>query len=331
MATDPGTIQDQIATFVDQMKVLTLEATDRLEDYSSLPFLTWVDFAPKAGISLNLPANITSTNDLPTLEKAELNYDLTGYDPNQYKRPIFLSDFFDTVLAELTSQIENGGPGISSAVQDALWDNMRERDLQTLRDMLIEAESNVGRRGFPMPTAMSQGARAKVIAQYQDTRDNRNREITFKVAELAQQNMQVAVSSGTAIERANMDFSAGFAKVFVDIGNQILTKFRAEQEARVAEFDGQLRTILAKLQVQEINARVQGQANEQLLKQWEVESAHAIEKTKALIVQGEHAAKARLEAGMSLADVYKGMAIGALSQINSIVSVSTTSDQTTTP
>lgn len=316
---DIQTYIDQVVAFADDMQREAEDAAEKLENIASLPYLRWIGFLATQAPTLDLAQRIDAGGELPTLAMAEMNYDLNGMDPNRYRSALYDSGFFKFILPVIQDQISNGGVAISQAVQDALFDNMRERDLRTMNDALDAAEANIGRRGFPLPSSLSQAARNTVIGTYQETRDNRNREVTALLAERAQEGMLALIDKGTTIEKAQMDFAAGFARVFIDIGNQIVQKFRAEQEAYIAQFDGQVRTIMSRLQIEEMNERILLGRNDQTIKRWEIESSHAIEKTKALIAQAGHNATQRVNAATSLVDFWGSAVTSANSQINAII------------
>lgn len=304
-------------------------AVERLEDIASLPFQIWVDFASKPTIELDKAPTVVTSNDFPTLDRVSFDTSIGEFDPNAYKQNVYDSEFFTFLEPYLQAQIDAGGPGISQDVQDALFDNMRERDLQILSDATDAVRANYGKRGFPLPTSVLRGQENEVIKKYQDDRSNRNREVTALIAERAADFVKTAVNAGISMEQVRMNFALGFSKLFTDITQAAIARFKAEQDARITEFKGQIDVILSKLQVGKINADLDLAYQAQLLKQWEIEASQATEQTKALIQQGEQTTQVKLGAAQSLATYYAALASSAATQLTGIAATTETTTLTT--
>lgn len=315
----PETIINQAAAYLSDITSEALDAANRLESIASLPYQIWIDFANTAAVSLDKVAPVTGVEDLPEIKKVEMDLSMVkNFDPNSFKQATYVSPFFTFLEPKLEDFISNGGPGISSSVQQALFDNMRERDLQLVDDALAMVRKNYGKKGFPTPTSMLRAQENEVIKKYQDDKSNRNREVTALIAERAQDTMKAAVSSGIRMEEVQSQFSLGFARLFMDVSAQLIQQYRLMQDTYIAEFDGQLKTIMAKVQVGETNARLEYAFQEQLLKQWEIQTTTAIEKTKASIQQAAQATEVKLRAAMGLSEFYKSMVAGIAGQANGI-------------
>lgn len=315
---DVESILNSIATERDSLMADADDAVERLESLVTSR-QTWVEFNPLDNVDLSKIPSLT-TADLPTLDKTPLDFDMAEFDPNIYKGKAYQSDFFDSVQPQLLEMIETGGIGISADVQQAIFDQQKQRDLQAADDALVLARSSHAKRGFPMPTDMMMVAEQQVVQRFQEVKDNRSREITVLIADRAQQNFQQAVQQGIAVERAQMEFSLGLARLFTEVNNALLTRFKVEQDARVSEFEGQLKGVLATIQVGETNAKLDLAYQEQVLEKWRIESSLAVEKTKALIQEAEHATKIKLQASVNLAEFYRTLVHGSQSMLNGVVS-----------
>lgn len=259
-----------------------------------------------------------------------------------------------SLVTKLQSDISTGGTGISSDVQDAIFNQMYERDAQATRDALEFAESNVGRRGFTLPNMMSQGERGRVIQEAKDVKNQRAREITVLIAERAQNNVQFATSSliqlaeinqgfgrfiieqlprvaesilnrfhkaaatGIDLERVKVDYAARQADVFSALMRISLDKFRAENEANIAEFDGKVRKIMAEVEIAKANASLLSVDKEILLKQWQINFDGAVEQLKAQATFRTNDNQRQLEAIKSLADLHRSVLSAAMNQVNAI-------------
>jgi hypothetical protein len=206
--------------------------------------------------------------------------------------------------------------GISDAVQDALFNNQRERDLQALNDGLQAVAATDAKRGFAYPTHRRRTT--EVIVNYQQTRENRSREITAMMADLAQKNALAAIQANISIEQLHSGFSLGFAQVWKEIKSFIIEKFRIESEIRIAEFDALVKAILAGYNVAEVNGRLDISYQELLAKKWEVEMREASTRTSALIQEAVEQTKIRLSAAGGYVQGLSGMIQASLLQINGI-------------
>lgn len=313
---DPQTILAESKEYANSLKSELSGALSRLESFAAFP-LSWVEFAPSAAFVPEKPARIDAGN-LPKLERAVLGAEFSdlAQELTEYKGHVFDAPYLDEMQSVLMGWVESGGVGISDNVQTALWDDMRERDLQTLSDALDLAADTDAKRGFAYPTKRRRTS--EIITNYQMTRDNRNREITAKLAELAQQNVQNAIAQNISIEQIHSGFSLGLSGVWNNIKNRIIEKFRVEQEARIAEFNGLLSTIQAGYEVAKVNADIDNRYQDLLAKIYEVEKTISTNRTGALIQQSEHAATLRLQAaGGYVAGLSKQLS-SALLQTNGI-------------
>lgn len=323
MAT-PADILANSEALITEMNTKADLSVQKLEAIASVPEQTWVDFDLKQSPRLVSASTIVSGDDFPSLEKVPFDTSIGEFDPNAYKQNVYESTFYTFLEPYLIQQIEDGGPGISTDVQNALFDDQRENDLQTMADALDSVRSNYGRKGFPLPTMVLRGQENDVIKKYQDVKANRSREITTLLAERTSDFVKTALSQGNSMEEARMRFALGFSGLFNQITDSAISRFKAEQAARVTEFSGQLQLILAKLEISKVNANSDLKFNDQIMSQWEVESNQAITQTNSLIAQAEQTTQVKLEAAKSLASYYAALVASTSSQLTGVASDSTT-------
>ncbi len=320
----PASILSNAEALIQSVNADAAEAALRLESIAFNPFLRAIEFESDETISLSKAPSLVTDNDFPTLEKVPFDVSIGEFDPNAYKANVYESEFFTFLEPYLTQQITTGGPGISTEVQNALFNDQRENDLQTLADSLDSVRSNYGRTGFPLPTQVMRGQENEIIKKYDDIKANRSREITALLAERTSDFVKHAITTGSGMEETRMRFALGFSGLFNEITNSSINKFKAEQEARTTEFKGQIDLILSKLQIGKLNADLDLSFQTQLLKQWEIESTQAINKTVVLIKQAEQQTATQLEAAKSLATYYSALVASTASQLTGVASDSTT-------
>jgi hypothetical protein len=234
------------------------------------------------------------------------------------------SEFFKFLDPKLREYIEEETTGISADIQQALFDLMYERDLQTLNDALDAVDRKQAQRGFPIPTSMMLAARNDVIKKYQDTRNDRNREVTALIAERAQANVHHAIDSGLKMEDINSRFQLEYFKTYFVMADSLIRKYAVEMEAAIKEFEANATTAVKKYETDKAN--------------WELdmkEDAIRIERlgqyinqeksiADALIRQSADAAVRKLEASRESVNYYKSAVSSALGQINAVNVASTT-------
>jgi len=315
MAIDPQTILSASQAYADDMKGDLSSALDRLSSVAT--YQTWVGFAPRTNFDLT-PVDSIPAGKLPALERAVFSGDLSDPAPHieTYKTHVFVAPFLDQMQTMLMEWVETGGVGISDAVQDALFNSMRERDLQVMNDALDAARSTDAKRGFRYATHRRRTS--EVIINYQQTYENRNREITALLADLAQKNVHQAIASNVNIEQLHANFALGLSQIFFQLRNHLIERFRIEQEARIAEFEAKLKVILAGYNLDETNAKLDIAYQEQLMKKWEIDMVQSTERTKALIQQAEQSTQVKLEAIKGLVAGISAQVSAALLQSNGV-------------
>jgi hypothetical protein len=329
MATiDPQTILNQSLVLVSSLESQVQDAINKLDAFIS-GRTTWVSFAPSPSFAPT-PGDIIPLGSLPTLTPAvfgaELGDPLSEID--RFYGHNLLAPMLDSIQNTLMGWITSGGVGISDDVQNALWENNRQRRLQSLRDVNDVIHSKDAARGF---AAFSGGPTGRdeynQLIEYQRNDENLNYEITFKMAELAQQNVQFAISQNIAIENIQAAFSQGIAGIFLNMKRLILEKFKIEADQRIAEWRAKIDAILAGYRVAEVNGQTSIAYQALLVKQWEVMMTQGTDRTKALIQEAEQQTQVQLSAVQSLVSTLGSTISAALMQTTGIVLDSQTTRQ----
>jgi hypothetical protein len=303
--------------YTDALKSRLDEALDRLEAYVS-DRMTWVDYPPRPTYEPEKSARVLA-DQLPKLDPIVFGPDFGDPTPEleKYRTHLFLAPMLDSMQTTLMGWILSGGVGISDAVQTALWANNRARRLLSLSDQLDAIHSRDAKRGFAQFT----GRRAEdaILVQYAMDDENLNWQITTKMADLAQQNVQFAITSNISIEQLQSGFSLGLSGVFFQLKHLIVEKLRLESDVRIAEFKAKMEIILAGYQLDEINAKMEISYQDLLTKKWEVELHEGTERTKSLIAQAADQTKLRMEAAKGYVDGITSEIASALGQTTGVV------------
>lgn len=176
------------------------------------------------------------------------NAALAGFDPAAFD-PSDIDGEIAGLAAKVLAFIDSGGPGISDAVQTALMDNMRERDLQLLDDVLLRVRHTDALSGFPFPTSITDAAEAEHRKKYQDDYSNRNREIVALMTERAHQTAMNGLNAGVQLTQIKGNLAADVWKLYYSMQALLLDQFKALLSAEQTRVETELRKILGDYEI----------------------------------------------------------------------------------
>jgi hypothetical protein len=206
------------------------------------------------------PANVTlgavtpyAKPTVPTLEFSELGNPgtltafvkptITGFNPQSFD-PSTVDGEIAALAAKILEFIDSGGPGISDAVQTALMNNMRARDLQTLDDVLLRVRQENSMSGWPRSNSLTESAEAEHRKKWQDTYDNRSSEILALMTERAHQTAMNGLNAGVQTTQIKSNLQADVWKLFYACQGLILDKFKTDVGGEVSRVETDLKKIL---------------------------------------------------------------------------------------
>lgn len=167
------------------------------------------------------------------------------------------SDFFDNFLeSRLKDYIDSQGYFLVQSVQDALFEQTRQRDLQTLNDGLDAVDRFQARRGFPLPSSMHLAARNDVIKKYQDTYADRNKEITALIADKSLQEKMHAMDTSIKMEDIRSRFQLEYGKMYWQAADYLIRKYQADVQAEVSRVDANIKMMQLELEAEIKNSDV---------------------------------------------------------------------------
>jgi hypothetical protein len=127
---------------------------------------------------------------------------LTRHNPQFFTQLQRIEDQLATYLA--------GGTGLSSDVEDAIYERAKDKEIAEARRTSRQAYANAAARGFTIPdgAVFSQDARARQAAS--DNLARSANEIAIKQAEMEQANLQFAVTTSTGLRQAMLSASLSY-------------------------------------------------------------------------------------------------------------------------
>jgi hypothetical protein len=192
-----------------------------------------------------VPAIQTLTFDavLPTA-------DLTPPEPMfVWNEPTYASDIKDAVRTRLYNDITLGGTGLSAEIEAAIWARAIARLDIELEKEYRQVLSNFQNWNYEFPDGVLASALQEVITESNRRRQDTNRDISIKQAELAQQNTHFAITNGLVFEKQVMDF--------INLGNQ--RAFEAAKytiEAAINIYNAKVAAFVARMEGYKVQAQV---------------------------------------------------------------------------
>lgn len=258
----------------------------------ALPTLVQVNTVPFGGVDLHEDW-LTSLGDRPTLSIVQPTP--FSYAPGEK----YASDLLANLQALMAERLR-GGTGLSPAVEQALWDRARSREVQTSLANEAEVMRASEALGFQLPSGVLAAQMREVQQDYYDKVSTLSRDISIKQADLEQQNLKDTITTGIQLESQLIDYSYKLEQLAFDAArtaadnavqlyNAAVGQYRALLEGYQAYasvyktiIDGQL----AKVEV--YRAQLQGESQK-------------VEINNALVQQY----KAQIEANMSVVEIFR--------------------------
>lgn len=237
-------------------------------------------------------------SDIPELEMLEPT-------PYTYARgPKYASELLDNIQQIIHRRLQ-GGSGLDPAVEQAIWGRARDRETQ----IALGNEADIARQaealGYSLPPGVLTAQLTAARQTYYDKLSGLSRDVAIKQAELEQQNLKDAITSGMQLEAQLIDYSYKIEQLaFED------AKTYAENAIQV--YNTRLDQFRAVLSGYETYASVYKALIDGEMSKVEVYKAQLeAENTKAVINRtAVEAYKAQVEAGMAQIEIYRAQ-VGA--------------------
>ncbi|HSH26649.1 MAG TPA: hypothetical protein VK972_02590 [Wenzhouxiangella sp.] len=304
------------------------DAADRYSDDAVNAAKTRVTGASISSIGeVSIPTLTEPTDDLSDIFEGQ-----SGSKASEIKTMVeneladFLNKYFpcgwisklQNICEWIDDAIQNGGTGLPTAVEQAIWDRAREREGRLNERSNEEAANVPASLGWPVPSA------AVVNRQMRAAQDNINRDsslsrdVMIEQARLEQANIHFAISSGIQLHSMLMSSAINFVNA----------KLRAEA---LGQQYGQVLSTAAQnfysQMVQYYQAQLRG---EQLELRQDIATVDAeLSETRIAVEEISRRARNQADAAMSAARVMGDIAASARSTTNTMASISneTTSEE----
>lgn len=242
---------------------------------------------PAAPDLLSLSVSTFNGVTIPTIDFTipELNVvspSITEYVPGD----LYTSALLVALQTAYKARIEDGGTGLNSDVENAIWDRGRDREVRQAADAVRDLDS-MEALGYALPSGVYVDARIKIQTEMGYNASNISREIMIAQAELEQKNVMHALDGATTLEGQLISYNnqveqrlfeaaryATEAGISVYNANvQAYTAFVDAYKAKVVIYEAQVRAEMTKVEVYkaEIEAELaKAQINNALVEQYRV-------------------------------------------------------------
>ncbi len=156
-------------------------------------------------------------DELKALLDDRLDKFLDTYYPDYSEKLATVSDWLDNA-------IKNGGTGLPTDIETAIWDRERSRhDSQALRSE-EEVMSTWAARGFPLPPGVATRKVRQVQQENADNLQHRSREIAIQQATMEVENIRFAVQQSAALQVSIVSAATQYMNAVINVASQAAVK-----------------------------------------------------------------------------------------------------------
>lgn len=239
---------------------------------------------------------------------------------------IVLSDLWNDIYEKLNDDITNGGYGIETADEIAIWERHKEREILDLAAQTEDLDEMYAGFGYKHPPGALVKAKQKARQTYQNKLATINRDMTIERLKMFVDCRKFALENGVK-----------FGELFVNIAKLRVELYDSGVKGALGEAEIKKSNNLVK--IEKYKADIDGYAAEarvlaslydlastQQMREIQMQVAVLqanIEIAKAYLTQAVEQAKLRLEGTKTAAEVYKAICASALGTIHASAGLST--------
>jgi hypothetical protein len=227
------------------------------------PTLTLPDAPTFANIAMPTITDIV----LPTLSAIAPTDALT--EPSslfEFSEAVYSSALLDSSKAKLLHDMENGGYGIETADEDALWARARDRELRNAAAASNEIARAMAARGFSLPPGAMLAQLASTNQEGAEKSSTVSRDIALKRADMYVENRKFTITEVRELEQLSINLHMGVmeralnvAKATTEFGialfNAKVSKFNVLMDGyktKVAAYAEEVRAAVSQMEAQKV-------------------------------------------------------------------------------
>lgn len=188
---------------------------------------------------LALPAFTATLGDAPTVPQVEFSFAEATY----------TSGLLDDLRTQLHAWVNGAATGLSPAVEDAIWNRMRDREQQAAALGTDEVLRTFSVRGFSRPPGAVSIALQRMQQKLNDNLVTSSREIAIKQADLEQSNRRFAIETAWGVESGLINYTSQIAGRALDAAKFAATIGLEVFRAEVMRYQADVSAFLARADV----------------------------------------------------------------------------------
>jgi hypothetical protein len=302
-----GQVREKAFSAMSQLQSQALASASALYTQATTAFdtpnLTYIDVSAlptvkeiMAGVQDIVPDQFPTA---PTADEIE-----------RYKRHVWQDTHLDSLLAMVMSSAESGGlPTV--AMQDAIFDQDRERKQKTLADSIDIIKAQTSGRGFKYANGQTNAAILDLMQKHQMDLENQSREITKLCEEWARQNFQFSIEKGIGIEQLHMDFAYKHSTIqrelYTALVSAVLEKYRTQVQVELEKLDANTKAVMTRAEAYKANADISSVAGRLQLEKYQLDIQQNLGRFNGNISNISNTTGRQLNAAIAYANTTQGL------------------------
>ena len=268
-----------------------------------VPNLTYIDVSALPTVAEIMASVRDITPDpFPTAPAAD--------EIERYKRHVWEDAHLDRLQTVLMAMVEAEGTP-SQAMQDAIFDQDRERKQRALADSIDIIKAQTSGRGFKYANGQTNAAILDLTQKHQYDLENQSREITKLCEEWARQNFQFSLQQGIGIEQLHMDFAHKFSAIYRELYTTLLTavleKYRTQVQIELEKLEANIKAVMTRAEAYKANADISSVAGKLQLDKYQLDIQQNLGVFNGSISSLHNSTSRALNAAIAYADTTKGL------------------------
>lgn len=174
-----------------------------------------------------------------------------------YVEPVYVSALKTALASQLLDGVNNGGTGLGTTVQTAIWNQDIERLAQQKDDDVEEVLNKFSGRGFDLPAGMVAAQVNQVLRDFSNDRSQNSRTIAIEEAKLAKEMTQFFLSTGLSLEQIELSHANNVANRALEAEKTVVQFSIDLFNANVSKHNLELERYKAKAIEVEITLKIQ--------------------------------------------------------------------------
>ncbi len=302
-----GEVKSRAFSAMSQLESQALSSSSTIYHQATTAFdtpnLTYIDVSALPTVAEIMASVQDITPDqFPTAPTAD--------EIERYKRHVWEDEHLDRLLATVMAYADSGGLP-SQAMQDAIFNQDRERKQKALADSIDIIKAQTSGRGFRYANGQTNAAILDLMGKHQMDLENQSREITKLCEEWARQNFQFSIQQGISIEQLHMDFAYKYSTIYRELYTTLLSavleKYRTQVQIELEKLEANVKAVMVRAEAYKANADISTVAGRLALEKYRLDIDQNLGVFNGSISSLHNSTSRQLHAAVAYADTTKGL------------------------